>query len=58
MIIIDGEIEEANGIATTIHHAASELSDNDNAYYTLQGVRVSNPSKGVYIHNGKKIIVR
>lgn len=58
MIIIDGEIEEESGIATAIHHAASELSDDDNVYYTLQGIRVSNPAKGVYIHNGKKIIVR
>ena len=30
----------------------------DNAYYTLQGVRVDQPSKGIYIQNGKKIIIK
>ena len=30
----------------------------DNAYYTLQGVRVDHPSKGIYIQNGKKIIIK
>ena len=31
----------------------------DNRWYTLQGVQVSSPTrKGVYIHNGKKIILR
>ena len=27
------------------------------AYYTLNGVKVSNPSKGIYIQNGKKVIL-
>ena len=30
----------------------------DNAYYTLQGIRVEKPTKGIYIHNGKKIVVK
>ena len=30
----------------------------DNAYYNLQGVRVATPSKGIYIFNGKKILVK
>ena len=30
----------------------------DNGWYTLQGVRVSVPSKGIYIRNGKKVIVK
>jgi len=31
----------------------------DDAYYTLQGVKVAEPTKaGFYIHNGKKIFVR
>ena len=30
----------------------------DNAYYTLQGVRVDKPAKGIYIQNGKKIIIK
>ncbi|GAB6976607.1 leucine-rich repeat domain-containing protein [Prevotella falsenii] len=30
----------------------------DNAYYNLNGQRISKPQKGVYIHKGKKIIIR
>lgn len=30
----------------------------DDAYYNLQGVRVVYPSKGIYIHNGKKVIIK
>ena len=29
----------------------------DGAYYTLNGEKVSNPSKGLYIKNGKKVIL-
>lgn len=30
----------------------------DNYYYTLQGVRVEKPLKGIYIHNGKKVVIK
>jgi hypothetical protein len=31
----------------------------DNAYYNIQGVKISKPTtKGIYIHNGKKFIIR
>ncbi len=30
----------------------------NNACYTLQGIRVQNPTKGLYIVNGKKVVVR
>lgn len=33
------------------------VNDND-SFYTLQGVRVSNPQKGVYIQNGRKVVIR
>lgn len=39
----------------------SELKDNvvmPTVYYDLQGRRVANPSKGIYIVNGKKVIIR
>jgi hypothetical protein len=39
----------------------SELKDNvvmPTVYYDLQGRRVANPSKGIYIANGKKVIIR
>ena len=34
-----------------------EAKDND-VYYNLNGQRVSNPQKGVYIYNGKKVIIK
>lgn len=40
-----------------------ELSGKDStpreaAYYTLQGVRVEHPAKGIFIHNGKKVVIK
>lgn len=29
----------------------------DDAYYTIQGMKVAHPTKGVYIRNGKKVVV-
>ncbi len=34
-----------------------ETKDND-VYYNLNGQRISNPQKGIYIHNGKKVIIK
>ena len=31
---------------------------NNNKYYNLQGIEVAYPVKGIYIHNGKKVIVK
>lgn len=31
---------------------------NNNKYYNLQGIEIAHPVKGIYIHNGKKIIVK
>ena len=30
----------------------------DDAYYTLQGQKVVRPVKGVYIHRGKKVVMK
>jgi hypothetical protein len=39
--------------------SAQKENEADSAYYTIEGVRVSKPSvKGLYIHNGKKIIIK
>lgn len=40
---------------TGINNVNTE-SVSDNGYYTLQGVKVAHPQKGVYVKNGKKII--
>ena len=46
--------EDASGINT----AKGERFMNNGKYYTLQGIEVDHPTKGVYIKNGKKVIVR
>lgn len=30
----------------------------DNAFYTISGMRVATPTKGLYIHNGKRIVIK
>lgn len=53
MIVFDDEM----GAVTEIKHVEATKST-DNAYYTLQGVKVLRPAKGIYIHNGKKIVFK
>ena len=36
----------------------TDRADNDNAIYTLHGAKVVTPAKGLYIKNGKKIVIR
>lgn len=44
---------------TGIDGITEKSKDSDDApYYNLNGVQVNKPSKGVYIHNGKKIIIK
>ena len=33
-------------------------NSSESTTYTLQGVRIDNPTKGIYIQNGKKIIIK
>jgi hypothetical protein len=49
----EGETIDHN--ATAIESVETE-SENNDAIYNLQGVRVNNAQKGVYIQNGKKVI--
>lgn len=48
--------EDDGGSTTTVTEVKPNSPDGDASFYTLQGVKVSRPVKGVYIHNGKKII--
>lgn len=47
--VVDGE-------GTGIHGVNVDFSDGD--WYNLQGVKVSTPQKGIYIHNGKKVVIK
>lgn len=47
--------DTATGIGSIENNGADDAS----AYYTVGGVRVTKPlAKGIYIHNGKKIVVK
>lgn len=37
---------------------ATMMKSADKAYYTLQGVKVIRPTKGIYIHGSKKIVIK
>ena len=51
----DGENHNIVNAIDTIEN--NNVVDN-NAYYNLQGHRVENPQHGVFIHNGKKVILK
>ena len=44
--------DETVGIATV------NTAKQQDVYYNLQGVRVAQPTKGLYIINGKKVVVK
>ena len=48
--------EDNGGSTTSITEVKPNSTDGNASFYTLQGVKVSRPVKGVYIHNGKKFI--
>lgn len=53
------ELVFTDGTSTGINEIETEVQESgDNSYYNLQGMRVEHPTKGIYIHKGKKIIIR
>lgn len=54
MLVFD---DETSGV-TEIKNIEVNKQNNDNAYYTLQGIKVLRPTKGIFIHNGKKIVIK
>jgi hypothetical protein len=68
-LLIDGGAAQARGLTMTFDETTSLSSTtnytnftNDNAWYTLDGRKVANgqkpTAKGLYIHNGKKIVIK
>ena len=49
---MNGEDDGATGISTQFQDAEPD------AYYNLQGQRVENPGKGVFIKNGRKVVIK
>jgi len=60
---IDTE-SSANGISFAVEgeetaiQGVTTAATTDGAWYTLQGVRVAQPTRGLYFHNGKKVVVK
>lgn len=48
--------EDNGGTTNAVREVKMDTADADAPFYTLQGIKVSRPVKGVYIHNGKKFI--
>ena len=44
--------------ATGINSLTPALSKGEEVYYDLQGRRVAQPAKGLYIVNGKKVVIK
>ena len=59
--VLTGETVYVNGQATSIENTVLQevQKAENNAWYTLTGMRISKPAQpGLYIHNGKKVIIR
>ncbi len=46
------------GIPSEIKSINKLKTSNDNTLYDIQGVRVNQPKKGIYIQNGKKLVIK
>ena len=49
--------EESTGI-NEMSNGKCKMANESDSWYTLSGVRVERPGKGVYIVNGKKVIIK
>ena len=46
------------GDSETTSISSVNVLPTDNEIYTLSGIRVSNPTKGIYVRNGKKVFIK
>lgn len=57
-----GEPVDAKALTFTLDNTTTGITDlhtvKDENYYNLMGMKVGHPQKGVYIHKGKKIIIK
>ena len=56
MFVFDDD--EDHNIVNAIETVENNNVVDNNAYYNLQGQRVENPQHGVFIHNGKKVVLK
>jgi hypothetical protein len=50
---IDGDDDDTTNIQSSIFNVQSS-----DVYYNLQGQRVENPGKGIFIRNGRKVVIK
>ncbi len=50
--------DENNGEVTGVNEVRGQMSEVRGEYYNLAGQRVAQPTKGLYIVNGKKVIIK
>ena len=43
---------------TAIHSTRINPTTDNDHIYNLQGLRVDHPTKGIYIRNGRKVVIR
>ena len=58
---LQGQTVYVGGTTTAIESVTMEEAKNtpDDAWYTITGMRINKPTQaGLYIHNGKKVIIR
>lgn len=54
--VIDFDAAREAAETTNINHVNQDTRKKDNVIYDLQGRRVLNPTHGIYIINGKKVV--
>ncbi len=47
-----------DGETTAVEAVLTPAASADGEYYDLQGRRVTAPAKGIYVTNGKKVIIK
>lgn len=57
-MIFDGEIIGGTPTGIDEVNVNTGVVSKDNSFYNLQGIKVSKPSKGIYIYQGKKIVIK
>lgn len=55
MTLVFDDVDENT---TSISLVKDMKSDGDDAYYTLQGIKIMKPTKGIFIYHGKKVVIK
>ncbi len=54
----DAIMDFTNGVATSVSGLERGIAESQAFYYNLQGIKVEKPTHGIYIRNGKKVIIK